>query len=154
VVDSLRATLGLYGATLAIAFIAGMFPLVSVEAWLFACSLLGTPPAMLVVLIAIGAVGHQIAKTLTYYAGAGVFELPHGKVRARIEAAKHRIDRWNKRPRLIMFIAAATGLPPLYVLGFIAQPLMHMRFGTFTAISLSGRVLRYITLVVVARLFY
>jgi len=97
-------------------------------------------------------VGHQIAKTLTYYAGTGAFELPRGKTRERIEAAKARVDRWNKRPRLIMFVAAVVGLPPLYVLGFIAHPLMKMGFTTFTAISMIGRILRYGTVVAVAGL--
>ena len=38
-------------------------------------------------------------------------------------------------------------------MGFIAQPLMKMQLGTFTAISLAGRIGRYATLVAVARLF-
>jgi membrane protein YqaA with SNARE-associated domain len=144
---------GLYGATLVIAFVAGMFPLVSIEVFLFGLSAKGAEVRALVVLIGIAAVGHQIAKTVTYYVGAGVFELPRGKMRERIEAAKAQIDRWNKRPRLIMAIAATTGLPPLVVLGYIASPLMRMGIKTFTAISFTGRVLRYGTLVAVAQLF-
>jgi membrane protein YqaA with SNARE-associated domain len=153
VTDSLLSSLGLYGATFAVAFIAGMFPLFSIEVFLVGLTALGVEGRVLVVLIGIAAVGHQVAKTLTYYVGAGVFELPRGKLRARIEAAKARIDRWNKRPRLIMFVSAAFGLPPLVVLGYIAGPLMKMRITTFTAITMTGRVLRYITLVAVARLF-
>ena len=154
VADGLLATLGLYGATLVIAFIAGMFPLLSIEAFLFGVAALGKAgPDTLVALIAIAAVGHQIAKTVTYYAGAGALELPRGKMRARIEAARQRIERWNRRPRLVMFAAATTGLPPLYLLGFIARPLLNMGITTFTAISLGGRVLRFTTLVMVARLF-
>jgi len=153
VVDSLLTSVGLYGATFAVAFIAGMFPLVSIEVFLIGATALGAEPRTLPVLIAIAAVGHQIAKTITYYAGAGVFELPRGRMRQRIEAAKARIERWNRRPRLILFIAAATGLPPLWALGFIAQPLMKMDIFTFTAISFIGRVLRYATLVAVTRLF-
>ena len=153
-VDSLLATLGLYGATLAVAFLAGMFPLLSIEVFLVGVSVtLHLPTEVLAALIAIAAIGHQIAKTVTYYAGAGAFELPRGKVRERIDAAKQRIDRWNRRPRLVMFASATTGLPPLYLLGFIAQPLMKMQLGTFTAISLAGRIGRYATLVAVARLF-
>ena len=148
------ATLGLYGATLVIAFLAGMFPLLSIEAFLVGVTVaLHVPVEGLALLIAIAAVGHQVAKTVTYYAGAGAFELPRGKVRERIEAARTRIDRWNRRPRLVMFAAAAIGLPPLYLLGFIAQPLMKMQIATFTAISMSGRIGRYIALVAVARLF-
>ena len=152
-VDSLLASLGLYGATFAVAFIAGMFPFISIELFLIGATALGAEPGLLPVLIAIAAVGHQIAKTITYYAGAGLFHLPRGRMRERIDAAKARIDRWNRRPRLILFIAAATGLPPLWVLGYIAQPLMKMDIVTFTTISFVGRVLRYCVLVAVTTLF-
>jgi membrane protein YqaA with SNARE-associated domain len=153
VVDSLLATLGLYGATFIVAFVAGMFPPLSIELFLIGAGVVEREPYVLAVLIAIAAVGHQIAKTITYYAGAGAFELPRGKVRERIESARRHIDRWNKRPRLILFAAAATGLPPLFVLGFIARPLMNMSITTFTAISMTGRTLRYIILVAFTRLW-
>src|SRR5262245_56631860 len=112
-----------------------MFPFISIEVFLIGATALGAEPRVLPVLIAIAAVGHQIAKTITYYAGAGLFHLPRGRMRERIEAAKTRIDRWNRRPRLIMSAAAATGLPPLWVLGYIAQPLMKMDFASFTGLS-------------------
>jgi membrane protein YqaA with SNARE-associated domain len=153
VVDSLLANLGLYGATLVIAFVAGMFPILSIEIFLAGVTARGVEPETLAALIGIAAVGHQIAKTVTYYAGAGAFELPRGKVRERIAAARHRIERWNKRPRLVMLAAAVIGLPPLYLLGFIARPLLNMTITTFTAISLGGRLARYTTVVAVARLF-
>jgi membrane protein YqaA with SNARE-associated domain len=152
VFDHLVATLGLYGAALAIAFLAGMFPLLSIELFLVGAAAWGIPADQLVVLIAIAAVGHQAAKTITYYAGAGAFELPRGKLRDRIAEAKQRIDRWNRRPRLIMLAGAAIGLPPLYLLGFIARPVLNMQLATFTGISLAGRIARYTTLVAVARL--
>jgi membrane protein YqaA with SNARE-associated domain len=135
------------------AFLAGMFPLLSIEAFLFGFAKWGgLDVATLIAMIAIAAVGHQVAKTVTYYAGAGVFELPRGKMRDRIEAAKQRVDRWNRRPRLVMLAAAAVGLPPLWVLGFIAQPLMKMTITTFTSISMGGRIARYVTIVVAAQL--
>jgi membrane protein YqaA with SNARE-associated domain len=153
VADSLLASLGLYGGTLVIAFIAGMFPIVSIEVFLMGVTALGVELRLLVVLIGIAVVGHQIAKTITYYAGAGAFELPRGKLQARTDAAKARIDRWNKRPRLVMFLAASFGLPPLLLLGFLARPLMKMDITTFTALSVTGRSLRYTALVAVAALF-
>lgn len=152
VVDHLVATLGLYGATLAISFLAGMFPLLSIEVFLIATAAWGVADDELVVLVAIALVGHQVAKTVTYYAGAGAFELPRGKLRDQIAAAKQRIDRWNRRPRLIMLAGAALGLPPLYLLGFIARPVMNMQLATFTGITMAGRLARYTTLVAVARL--
>jgi membrane protein YqaA with SNARE-associated domain len=149
----LLAALGLYGATLVVAFIAGMFPLFSIEAFLFGVATWASvDAATLAVLIAIAAIGHQIAKTVTYYAGAGAFELPRGKVRERIAAARKRIDRWNRRPRLFLLIAAVVGVPPLWLFGFIAQPLFGMPIGTFTAISFAGRVVRYVVVVAAALL--
>jgi hypothetical protein len=41
-------------------------------------------PAALAVMIAIAVVGHQVAKTVIYYTGAGVFELPRGKLRDQL----------------------------------------------------------------------
>lgn len=84
-VDSLLASFGLYGATFVIAFVAGTFPIISIEVFLMGATALGVEASMLVVLIGIAVVGHQIAKALTYYAGAGAFELPRDKTRERIE---------------------------------------------------------------------
>ena len=151
-VDHLVATLGLYGATLALAFLAGMFPLLSIELFLVGAAAWGVAVDTLAVLVAIAVVGHQVAKTVTYYAGAGAFELPRGKLRDRIAAAKQRIERWNRRPKLVMLAGAALGLPPLYLLGFIARPMMNMQLATFTGITLAGRTVRYAALVAVARL--
>jgi membrane protein YqaA with SNARE-associated domain len=152
VADHLVAMLGLYGATLAFAFLAGMFPLLSIEVFLVGTAVWGVATDELVVLIALAAVGHQIAKTVTYYAGVGALELPRGKLRDRIAAARHRIERWNRRPKLIMLAGAAIGLPPLYLLGFIARPMLNMHVATFTGISMAGRIARYSTLVAIARL--
>lgn len=151
-VDHLVATLGLYGATLALAFLAGMFPLVSIELFLIGAAAWGVAVDRLAVMIALALVGHQVAKTVTYYTGAGVFELPRGKLRDQIAAARHRIERWNRRPRLILLAGAALGLPPLYLLGFIARPMMNMQLATFTGITLAGRTVRYAAMVAVARL--
>ncbi|HET9621871.1 MAG TPA: hypothetical protein VFP84_10910 [Kofleriaceae bacterium] len=149
-VNSLLASLGLYGATLAVGFIAGLFPLVSIELFLVGATAFGAAPRTLPLLVALGVVGNQAARSITYYMGAGVFELPRGKVRDKIEALKARIAHWNRRPKLILLLASTVGIPPLYLLGFIAQPLMKLSHTTFTAVSLSGRVVRIATVVVVA----
>lgn len=153
-VDSLLATLGLYGATLVIGFVAGMFPIVSIELFLVGATAYGIEADKLPALIALGSLGHQIAKSITYYMGAGVFELPRGKVRDKIEALKLRIAHWNRRPKLILFLSATIGIPPLYLIGFVAQPLMKLSHTTFTAVSLPGRVARMTTLVVITHLIH
>jgi membrane protein YqaA with SNARE-associated domain len=144
---------GLFGGACVIGFIAGMFPIVSIELFLIGVSTWAGPsPAGIVVLVLLAATGHQIAKSLCYYAGEGMLALPKGKMKERIERARARIDRWNKRPKLIMFFASTVGFPPLYLMAFIAGPLMHMRFWHFTAICYFGRIGRFATLMMVPQI--
>jgi membrane protein YqaA with SNARE-associated domain len=151
VTESLLSTFGLYGGVLVISFLAGMFPLVSIELFLVGIARLAPPtPAATTLLVLLAAFGHQVAKTFTYYAGVGALE--NGKLAARVEKLRARIDRWNKRPKLVMFLAATIGLPPLYFLGFIAHPLMKMRFVPFTLISFFGRIGRYAFMIIVPQL--
>ena len=86
--------------------------------------------------------------------GAGVFELPRGKLQMRIDAFKRRVERWNRRPKLLLFVSSATGIPPLYLVGFIAQPLRKLSHTVFTAVTLPVRVVRLTTLVVVTRVIH
>ena len=146
--ETLLSTFGLYGGALVISFIAGMFPLVSIELFLIAVMGWATPsPAGFVLLVLISAFGHQVAKTVTFYMGIGALE--NKKLKARVEKVRLKIDKWNKRPKVIMFVAATIGLPPLWLLGFIAHPLMKMRIVPFTLIVFFGRIGRYAFLMLI-----
>lgn len=138
----LIATFGLYGGAFVISLVAGLFPLVSIELFLVGVSAWAPQsPAGMALLILLAALGHQVAKTITFFAGVGALE--NKKLAARVDKIRHKIERWNRRPKLVMFISATIGLPPLWLLGFIAHPLMNMRFAPFTAITFFGRVGRY-----------
>lgn len=148
--ESLLQTFGLFGGAAIIGFIAGMFPIISIELFLVGVSTWAAPsPGGFVLLVLLAAIGHQIAKSLCYYGGEGMLALPKGKMKARIERAQARIERWNKRPKLIMFFGSTVGFPPLYLLAFIAGPLMHIRFWQFTAICFFGRIGRFATVMLV-----
>jgi membrane protein YqaA with SNARE-associated domain len=136
-----------------IAFVAGLFPLVSIELFLVGIGAWASPtPSDMVILVLLAAVGHQISKTICYYAGYGALDKASDKLRARVEKLRHKIDRWNQRPKLIMWIASTIGIPPLYVLAFIARPLMNMRIVPFTVIVFTSRIARYAVLLVVPHL--
>lgn len=150
----LLASFGYYGGTLAISFIAGMFPLVSIEVFLVGISTVSRPGLhTLAIMIVLAAVAHQLAKTITYYAGDGAMAMPRGRIKDRIERVRHRIEGWNKRPALVMAVGATVGLPPMYLLGFIAKPLMNLRFWPFTLITFFGRLGRYAVMALVPLLF-
>ena len=152
-IDSLLATFGLFGGAFVIGFCAGMFPIISIELFLIGIGTWASPtPSDMAMLVILAAVGHQIAKTICYYAGYGALEKANDKLRARVDKLRHKIDRWNRRPLLVMFVASTIGLPPLYVLAFIAKPLMNMAFWPFTVIVFTSRIIRYAILLAVPQL--
>jgi len=152
VTHGLLASLGLYGASFVIALIAGLFPIASVEVFLIVTSAAVHPSiGDLALCSLLAAAGHQIAKTITYFAGEGALE--HGKLKPRVEALRHKIEKWDRYPHAILFLAATVGLPPIYVIGFIAHPLMEIRFVPFTLITFAGRLGRYLVLAVIPLAF-
>lgn len=152
-VESLLGAFGLFGGAFVIGFCAGMFPVISIELFLIGIATWAAPTTSgLIAIVLLAAFGHQIAKTIFYVAGIGALEKASDKVRARVESVRHKLDRWNRTPKLIMLLAATVGLPPLYVLAFIARPLMNMRFVPFTVITLGGRIGRYAFVMIVPQL--
>jgi len=138
----LLATFGIYGASLVVSFIAGLFPPFSIEVFLFGLTAIVHPTFGEMVLCSlIAAVGHQVAKTITYYAGVGALE--RGKLKQKIETIRPKIDKWIKAPKLVLFISSAIGLPPLWVIGFIARPLMSIGIVPFTLIVFGTRIGRF-----------
>jgi membrane protein YqaA with SNARE-associated domain len=145
VTERLLEIFGIYGGTIAVAFIAGMFPLASIELFLVGISALAGPSFATVALCCLlAAVSHQIAKTLCYYAGVGALE--RGKLGKKLDQLRPKIEKWNKAPKLVMFLGATFGIPPLYLLAFIAEPVMRMRFVPFTLIVFFGRLGRFLFL--------
>lgn len=148
----LLESFGLYGGTVVIAFIAGLFPLVSIEVFLVGLSALGAATVdQLLVCSLLASCGHQVAKTITYFTGEAALE--HGRLKPKIDKIRHKIERWNKARHGVLFLGATVGLPPMYLIGFIAHPLMEIRFWPFTILSFVGRIGRYFVLAVVPLLF-
>ena len=142
---------GLYGGVVVLAFVSGMFPPISIEAFLIAwCSLRPVTWPEFVALVLLAATGHQIAKTVCYVAGMGGLESP--RVKPRIAKWQARIDRWNKYPWPMFVLASTVGLPPMWLIGFIAHPMMHLRFVPFTIVCFVGRAGRYATLAMIPML--
>jgi membrane protein YqaA with SNARE-associated domain len=150
--ESLLESLGIYGASFVVAFIAGMFPPFSIEVFLLGLAAIASPTlGELTLACFFAALGHQIAKTITYYAGVGALE--RGRLKEKVEKIRPKIDRWNKAPHFILALAGAFGVPPLYVLGFIAKPLMQIGIVAYTAIVFVTRFGRFVVLAVIPLLF-
>lgn len=141
--------LGLYGGSVVVCFLAGLIPLINTEAFLVAVSMWGvSSPAQLPLVVVLGAIGQMTAKVLLYYAGLGMFELPRGRWKAKIEKARASLDRWSKRPYLIFALSSSTGLPPFYLVS-IAAGAMRIGFRAFCVIGLLGRIVRFAVIVAI-----
>ena len=150
--DHLLAGLGLYGGTLVVCFIAGLVPLVNAEVFLVGVSMWAvTSTAQLPLVAACAAVGQMTAKVLLYYAGMGMFELPRGRFRERLERARGKVERWQRRPYLVYAVSASVGLPPVYLVSLAAGAL-RIGFRAFCAIGLAGRFVRFAVIVAIPHL--
>jgi membrane protein YqaA with SNARE-associated domain len=149
--DTLQGLLesyGIFGGSMIVAFIAGLFPFFSIEVFLLLAVSFAQPSfEELTICCLLAATTHQISKTITYYAGVGAME--RGRLKKKLDAVRPRIDRWNKAPRLMLGLAGAFGIPPLWVLGFIAKPLMRIDFVSFTVIIFVTRFGRFVVLAVI-----
>ena len=127
-------------ATFAYSFVAGVFPLLNVEAYLLAFSAYLSLEAMIPVVIAATA-GQMVAKSLLYLSGMGLLRLPHRATRERLERITERLRTYRRGSWTLVLISAVFGIPPLYVVS-IAAGTLRLHFGLFLAISTAGRLLR------------
>ena len=150
--QSLLESFGIYGGSLIVAFIAGLFPLFSIEIFLMGLTAALAPPVETVaVCCLLAALSHQVSKTITYYAGVGALE--HGKMKDKIERNRERIARWNKAPHVMLTLGGAFGIPPLWILGIVARPLMGIKILPFTVIIFVTRLGRFMVLATIPLLF-
>jgi membrane protein YqaA with SNARE-associated domain len=150
VAHDLLAMLGLYGGTFAVAFIAGLVPLINAELFLVGLVRLAIDDSsQLAPLVVLAATGQMVAKIGLYHAGRGLLELPRGRYRKKILAARAKLEQWRSRPYLIYSLSASLGLPPFY-LTVLAAGAMAIRFKAFLLIGLAGRLLRFAVIVALA----
>lgn len=137
-------------ATFVYSFVAGVFPLLNIEAYLLAFSAYLSLEAMIPVVIAATA-GQMVAKSLLYLSGLGLLRLPHRAARARIEAIADRLRTYRRGTWTLVLLSSFFGLPPLYVVS-IAAGTLRLHFGLFLAISTTGRLLRLSVVALVPQL--
>jgi membrane protein YqaA with SNARE-associated domain len=147
VTQDLLATLGIYGGTFVVAILAGLIPLVNVEIFLVGLVRLAIDdPAQLPAIAVLAAAGQMVAKVGLYHAGRGMLELPRGRYRKKILAARARLDRWRTRPYWVYSLSSVAGIPPFY-LTVLAAGAMRIRMKAFLLIGFAGRLVRFAVLV-------
>lgn len=148
-IDSIEATVGIYLATLIVSVLSGLIPLVNGEVYLIAAILVAGDPPIALVLALLVAVGQMIAKIGLYYTARGAARLGRkARLGAKLDQAQALAERWRGKPLTVLFVSAVTGLPPFYLVSLLAG-VLEIRFGTFVALGLVGRVLRFVALALI-----
>jgi len=137
------------------AIISGVFPLASSEAVMVAfgaASAYSVPK--LIVLATVTALGQSVTHASLFWSARGLAKAGakrRPKLEAQIAKARAIGARWEKSELLMIALGATVGLPPQVLVAMFAG-VIGIRFRTFAAIDVPGRIARYITIVMVAYL--
>jgi membrane protein DedA with SNARE-associated domain len=153
VLDTLDGFGGVYLAVFGIAILSGVFPLTNAEATMIA---LGAGSSYgwskILVLAVIVAIGQAITHTILFFSARGVSKAGakhRPKLQARIAKAHELAERWKKSEVLLMVCGSTVGVPPQALVAIVAG-VIGIRYRTFAAIDVCGRIVRFATLGLVA----
>lgn len=143
--EALVGKVGIYLASFVIGFVSGLIPFVNSELYLIAVSPMVARPALVPIAL-LSAFGQLLAKTVLYYAGRGVFTINMGRYKSKVEAVQEKFERWQNKSDLLIFVSATVGLPPFYVVSFVAGAL-RLNVVKFFITGLLGRSIRFAIIV-------
>ena len=155
VLDTLDNFGGIYVAMFLFAILSGVFPLANSEAALIAlgaASPYGWPK--LIVLAVVVALGQSVTHAMVFQSArrlASAGAKRRVKLEARIAKARELGAKWQKSELLLITLGATIGIPPQVLVALLAG-VIGIRFRTFVAIDVCGRIARFTTIVVVAHL--
>ena len=155
VLSTLDSFGGTYVAMFLFAMLSGVFPLANSEAALIALALESSyDMPKLVVLAVVVALGQNVTHALMYQSARGLAKAGakrRAKLEARIARARALGERWQKSELLMITLGATVGIPPQVLVALLAG-VIGIRFRTFVLIDVAGRIARFVTIVMVARL--
>lgn len=149
--DSMAAMLGVVGATLGVAVLSGVIPVLNLEIYLIGVVAVTGGIPLAIVLGLIAALGQMIAKAGLYHVARGATNLTRKKHSAGIDKARTMIARWRNKPLTLLFVSGSVGLPPFYVVS-LAAGMLDVRFRSFLAVGFAGRAARFVTIALLATL--
>ncbi len=145
----LIGSLGLYAATLVIAVVGAVLPIISIEVFLFGVAVM-VGPADAVPLVVLAAIGQVLGKLPIYGAARGLTGLTakSPKQARRIE----RIRAWfaRYRPTTVLAASALLGIPP-FSLAATAAGILGISTRRFCGVVAVARALRFAAIFALAR---
>ena len=122
-------------------FVGALVPLVNTELLVLAMSA-AAPPSLALPLVLLAAGGQMLGKAMLYGAARGALYLPVGRISAQVATAAGKLEGRRNLSGGLLFISAASGLPPFYFTT-IAAGLVRISFARFLLFGMGGRTLRF-----------
>jgi membrane protein YqaA with SNARE-associated domain len=119
-------------------------PLLNTEILVFGIAA-ATPSHLGWPLVLLAASGTMIGKLLLYFAGRGAVKL-RIRGRQRVDRFLEEIERRQGLTDSLLFVSAASGLPPFYVVT-VASGAAGLALSRFLAVGFAGRFLRFAAVV-------
>ncbi len=127
------------------AVVSSLVPIVNAE--LLLMGLAFATPAAAPLLVVVMAAGQMVGKSVLFLGGG---RLTRATLEGRL--ARWRLDGLRRGAGApLIAVSAFTGLPPFYLVS-VAAPALGVRFRTFLAMGLAGRLLRFGALVALPQL--
>ena len=125
-------------------------PFVNIELVLIAASA-AAPRSYVLPLILAATLGQIAGKSMMFFGGRGVKFLQRGYMKEKIDEMGERMQRRNGAVGTMLFMSAATGLPPFYVVS-VASGLVGVAFAQFATLGFLGRFARFSVVVLFPQL--
>jgi membrane protein YqaA with SNARE-associated domain len=128
-----------------------IIPVLHAEAYLVSASLL-LPTGLDWPLVIAATAGQMIGKVGMYGAGRGALRIPGERMQRRIAQATARYGNRKDLGNGLIFVSAASGLPPFYIVS-VAAGMLRLPLPGFIVFGALGRFLRFAVAVFLPHLF-
>ena len=135
------STLLAIASTVAIFLVSGIVPLVSAEVSIVVLGSVAPPP-LLPVLLVVATLSHMAGKSLMYLVGRGAERWKYAPLQRQVAAARAKLEHRSALGGTIIFVSAAIGLPPFYLVT-VTSGLVRYNFVHFFVLGFAGRLLRF-----------
>ena len=142
---------GIYAGTLIICFVSGFIPIINTELFLIFLSFT-MPPKIIIPVIALAALGQMAAKTILFLSGRGIVKISLKKYQSKMDKVRHKMETWQSKIDVFIFISALTSIPPFYIVSIVAGTI-PLSVARFFVVGLSGRFLRFGLIMVFPQFF-
>lgn len=150
-IDHLIQVFGLFPGAFILCFVSGLIPFLNSEIFVLALAALTDKPGALMTIATLGALGQILAMMLLYASGSGFLNVgflqPKNPQRLeKLTRLRERMTRYRGSAYSVLFIAASTGLPPVFMVSVVCG-ILRVNLSRFILIAFSARILRFAILV-------